>query len=112
MRLNALATLLLACAVLCGQDETVQRKFFADVHQALALKPGDVVADIGTGDDPLHALRIANVVGPTGRIVCVDIDQKALDKLKRNLPADTTNIQIQLGKANDPYSPPLRLMQC
>jgi ubiquinone/menaquinone biosynthesis C-methylase UbiE len=102
MRFNALAFSLLACAGLFGQDEVIQRKFFSDVHQALALKPGAIVADVGTGDDPLHALRIANVVGAGGRVVCVDIDQKALDKLRTSLPAETTNIEVHLGKSNDP----------
>jgi ubiquinone/menaquinone biosynthesis C-methylase UbiE len=102
MRLNAVAVSLLACGALYGQDEAIQRKFFSDVHQALALKPGAVVADVGTGDDPLHPLRMASVVGASGRVVCVDIDPKALDKLRRSLPADSTNIEIQLGKLDDP----------
>lgn len=105
MRVNALAASLLVCSGLLGQDEAIQRKFFSDVHQALDLKPGGVVADVGTGDDPLHPLRIANAVGPRGRVVCVDIDQKALDKLRKRLPADTTNIEIHLGNANDPLLP-------
>lgn len=105
MRLTALAVSLLAYGALYGQDEAIERKFFSDVHQALALKPGTVVADVGTGDDPLHPLRIASAVGPSGRVVCVDIDQKALDKLRKHLPADSTNIEVQLGKPNDPLLP-------
>jgi ubiquinone/menaquinone biosynthesis C-methylase UbiE len=94
MRVNALAVSILACSALFGQDQTIQRKFFSDVHQALALKPGAVVADVGTGDDPLHPIRIASAVGASGRVVCVDIDQKALDKLETSLPPDTTNIEV------------------
>src|SRR5437016_4320380 len=105
MKVNALAVSLLACSALFGQDEAIQRKFFSDVHRALALKPGAVVADVGTGDDPLHPLHIASAVGASGRVVCVDIDQKALDKLKKSLPADTNNIEIQLGKTDDPLLP-------
>jgi len=105
MRFNALAVSLLICGGLFGQDEDVQRKFFSDVHHALGLKPGDVVADVGTGDDPLHPLRIAKAVGASGRVVCVDIDQKALDKLRKSIPADTTNIEVQLGKVSDPLLP-------
>src|SRR5258708_26367089 len=105
MRFNALAVSLLACSALIAQDQVVHRKFFSDVHKALALKPGDIVADVGTGDDPLHPLRIANVVGASGRVVCVDIDHKALDKLRKSLPANTTNIEVQLGKTNDPLLP-------
>src|SRR5260370_16657040 len=102
MRFNALAVPLPLCSGLFGQDEAVQRKFFSDVHQALALKPGDIVADVGTGDDPLHPIRIASLVGASGRVVCVDIDQNALDKLRKSLPADIRNIEVHLGKTNDP----------
>jgi precorrin-6B methylase 2 len=105
MRFNAVAVSLLAWGSLFGQDEAIQRKFFSDVHHALALRPGATVADVGTGDDPLHPLRIADAVGRSGRVVCVDIDQKALDKLRKSLPADSTNIELRLGKANDPLLP-------
>jgi ubiquinone/menaquinone biosynthesis C-methylase UbiE len=93
---------LLALSGLVAQDAAVQQKFFSEVHQALQLKPGSVVADIGTGDDPLHPLRMASVVGPSGRVLCIDIDQKALDKLKRNLPPGTANIEVRVGTTDDP----------
>src|SRR5260370_21117248 len=105
MRFKASALSLLACSGLFGQDEALQHKFFSDVHQALALKPSAVVADVGTGDDPLHPLRIARAVGASGRVVCVDINQKALDQLRKSLPADAANVEVQLGKANDPLLP-------
>ncbi len=105
MKLLTCGVFLLAWATLSGQTEAVQRKFFSDVHEALALKAGSVVADVGTGDNPLHPLRMAEIVGLTGRVVCIDIDQKVLDKLKRNLPPGAANIEVQLGKAGDPLLP-------
>jgi len=103
MKLPATAALLLlASATLCGQDAETKRKFFSDVHTALALKPGAIVADIGSGDDPMHALGILGVVGETGRVVCVDINQEALDKLRAKVPAQNRNIEFHLGKPDDP----------
>ena len=106
MKCGTTALFLVASWSVFAQDEAVKRKFFSDVHQALALKPGSVVADVGTGDDPLHPLAIAEVIGKTGRIVCVDIDQTALDKLKKTFPKTTTNLEIRLGKVDDPMLPP------
>ena len=112
MRFNTLAVSLLLCSGLFGQDEAVQRKFFSDVHQALALKPGAVVADVGTGDDPLHPTRIASVVGASGRVVCVDIEQKALDKLQKSLPDDIRNIEVHLASPMTPSSRLLLSTRC
>ena len=76
MKLGTVALVVLASSALSAQDDELKRKFFADVHAALALKPGVVVADVGSGDDPVHARSMAIVVGPAGRIVCVDITKK------------------------------------
>src|SRR6266852_8082055 len=103
MKLGTAAAFLLASGALCAQnEEEVKREFLSKVHTALALKPGAVVADVGSGDDPFHAISISNGVGATGRVVCVDIRQEALDKLKRNLPPGTQNIEVHLGKPDDP----------
>jgi hypothetical protein len=37
---------------LWAQDDEAKRRFFSDVHAALVLKPGAVVADVGSGDEP------------------------------------------------------------
>jgi len=50
----------------------------AHIQNALALKPGAVVADIGTGDSP-ELLHISRAVGESGKVICVDISQKTLD---------------------------------
>jgi ubiquinone/menaquinone biosynthesis C-methylase UbiE len=99
------AVFLLTFGALWAQDEEVKRKLFAEVHTALALRPGAVVADVGTGDNPLHPVSIATAVGTAGRVVCVDIKQKALDKLKQHLPPGTGNIEALLGKPDDPLLP-------
>ena len=89
-----------------GQTEQEYRRFVAHVQDALALKPGAAVADIGTGDDPFHPLHISKAVGESGKVICVDIDEKALDKLRRKLEENgVKNIQTQLGKPDDPMLP-------
>ena len=102
MKLSIAAISLLVCNPLGAQTDELIRKFYSDIHTALALKPGFVVADAGSGDDPAHAVRIAGVTGATARVVCVDINQGALDKLKRNLPAGIQNIEVHLGKPDYP----------
>lgn len=73
--------------------------------ELLAIKPGQVVADVGAGSG-FHALRIAKIVGEKGRVLAVDIQEEMLaiiaDKAKR-LKID--NIQGVLGKIDDPKLP-------
>src|SRR4051794_17838821 len=96
MLFRAAASILLS-GFLVAQDEAVKRKFYVDVQAALALKAEAVVADIGTGDDASHPLRIAAVIGETGRVVRVDIKQEAFEKLKSALPKGIKNIEVHLA---------------
>jgi ubiquinone/menaquinone biosynthesis C-methylase UbiE len=98
--------LLLAVSLGLGQTQEEYRRYVTHVQNALALKPGAAVADIGTGDDPLHPLHISKAVGESGKVLCVDIDEKALEKLRHKLEENgVTNIQTQLGKPDDPMLP-------
>ena len=88
---------------LAAQDTELQDRYFGQIFTAMGLSPGAVVADIGTGPRPVHALRIVKLIGTSGKIVCVDIDSKVISQLNENLKAEgTTNIMAQLGKPNDP----------
>lgn len=51
------------------------------VLSLLDLQPGQAVADIGSGSG-FYTFRLADAVGPTGRVYAVDVQQKALDYLK------------------------------
>lgn len=51
---------------------------------ALGLKPGDVVADIGAGVG-YTSVRIARRVGPTGKVYASDIQPQMIAMLKRNI---------------------------
>jgi ubiquinone/menaquinone biosynthesis C-methylase UbiE len=97
---------LVAISVAFGQTEDQYRQFIAHVQNALALKAGAVVADIGTGDSPEHPLHISKAVGETGKVICVDINQKAIETLQRKLDeSGAVNVQTQLGKPDDPMLP-------
>jgi len=72
------------------------------VVAALALAPGDIVADVGAGRGYLTG-RLARAVGPTGRVVATDIDAALLAEVDR-LPsmAGAAPIETRLVPADRP----------
>jgi precorrin-6B methylase 2 len=72
---------------------------------ALALKPGDVAADIGAGTG-YYTWRLATQVGEKGLVYAVDIQPEMLELLARNLNArGCTNYRTVLGTTTDPKLP-------
>ncbi len=60
---------------------------------ALKIKPGQTVADIGAGAG-YTSLRLARRVGPTGKVLATDVQPQMLTLLKENArAAGVTNIQ-------------------
>ena len=73
---------------------------------ALELKPGMVVADIGAGSG-YYSTRIAKRVGPTGRVYATDIQPGMIEILDRRIKSEgVTNITTVLGGMDDPRLPP------
>jgi ubiquinone/menaquinone biosynthesis C-methylase UbiE len=73
---------------------------------ALELKPGMVVADIGAGSG-YYSTRIAMRVGPTGRVYATDIQPGMIELLDRRIKSDNlSNITTVLGAMDDPRLPP------
>lgn len=73
--------------------------------EALDLKPGMVVADIGAGSG-YYASRMATRVGPTGRVYATDIQQGMIDLLERRIRAEGLgNVTTVLGAMDDPKLP-------
>jgi precorrin-6B methylase 2 len=74
--------------------------------EALALKPGEVVADIGAGSG-YFSWRMARKVGATGKIYAVEIQQEMLDILMTNMKKRQVNAIVQpvLGTVQDPKLP-------
>jgi cyclopropane fatty-acyl-phospholipid synthase-like methyltransferase len=76
---------------------------------ALELKPGMVVADIGAGSG-YYSVRMAKRVGPTGRVFATDIQQGMIDILNRRIAGERLdNVTTVLGGVDDPRLPPRSL---
>ena len=76
-----------------------------EVLDALKIRPGDVVADVGAGVG-YFTLRISRRVGETGKVLAVDIQQAMLDQLiKKRDQAGLQNIETLLGTETDPRLP-------
>ena len=76
---------------------------------ALELKPGMVVADIGAGSG-YYSVRLAKRVGPGGRVFATDIQQGMIDILNRRVANERIeNLTTVLGGVDDPKLPPQSL---
>ena len=76
-----------------------------DIFAAMAIRPGATVADIGAGDG-FFTSRLARAVGPDGRVFAVDIDDKALERLRKRLEEDAIrNVTVVKGATDDPKLP-------
>jgi ubiquinone/menaquinone biosynthesis C-methylase UbiE len=73
---------------------------------ALKLKPGDVVADIGAGSGYL-TFRMAPRVGPKGKVFAEDIQPEMLDLIRQRMKSrGVSNVRPILGTLTDPKLPP------
>lgn len=74
--------------------------------KSLGLKPGDVVADIGAGSGVISQL-MAEKVGPKGKVIAVDVQQKMLDRLKMRMKRlGITNVVPHKGTQKSPNLKP------
>ncbi len=83
-----------------------QRERVAEVIQALELKEGQSVADVGAGSG-FYAVRLARTVGKTGRVYAEDIDEKgALKRLRGRVEKEKLdNVTVILGDPDNPKLP-------
>jgi precorrin-6B methylase 2 len=73
--------------------------------EALNLKPGMVVADVGAGTGYM-TLRMARRVGESGKVYAVDVQPEMLRRLRANAQnAKLSNIEPVLGTETDPKLP-------
>ncbi len=73
--------------------------------EALEIKPGDVVADIGAGSG-YHTFRLAPLVGARGKVLAVDIQPEMLDLIRKRMKqTKTNNVVPVLGGEADPKLP-------
>lgn len=76
-----------------------------EVIGRLKLKPGDIVADIGSGSGAF-SIPMAKAIAPNGILYAVDIDQKMLDYVAEQAKkAGVSNLKTVLGEYDDPKLP-------
>jgi len=76
-----------------------------EVIAKLQLKPGDIVADIGSGSGTF-SIPMAKAIAPNGVLYAVDIDQKMLDFVAEKARKEgVTNLRTVLGEYDDPKRP-------
>jgi ubiquinone/menaquinone biosynthesis C-methylase UbiE len=76
-----------------------------EVMEALALKPGEVIADIGAGSG-YFTFHAAQHVGPTGRVYAVDVNTEMIKHVQqRARELKVSNVTPILAPPNDPLLP-------
>ena len=106
-----LALLLVASAAPPQDDWKVRDRWEhpEEVMDALGIKPGATVADVGAGEG-YFTFRLAARVGPSGKVYAEDILEDRLEKI-RTLAAKRKLAQIEtvLGTTDDPHLPAERI---
>jgi ubiquinone/menaquinone biosynthesis C-methylase UbiE len=73
--------------------------------EALGIKHGMVVADVGAGIGYM-SFKMAKLVGPSGKVYANDVQPEMLEKLRDRAQRDKiSNVQAVLGTENDPKLP-------
>ena len=76
------------------------------VIETLALRPGDLVADLGSGSG-YFTFRLAAAVGPRGKVYAVDVDREMNDLLAKTImEKNIGNVEVILARLDDPLLPP------
>ena len=88
-----------------GMLEDPKRDAYQKPHEvltALAIKPGEVIADIGAGSG-YFTFRLAHHVGDTGKVYAVDVSPEMILHLNRRIrDLKATNVVSILADPDDP----------
>ena|SRR3982751_203972 len=83
------------------EKEEQPEKALATLH----LRPGMFVGDVGAGTG-FYSLRMAQMVGPNGKVFSNDIQAPMLERLQKNAAAHNIhNIETALGTESNPNLP-------
>src|SRR6266478_3854502 len=87
------------------RPERIQEEEPDRMLAALDIKKGSVVADIGAGVG-YHVWRLAEIVGPTGKVIGEDIQEGMIRLLRKNIDdRKLRNVDVILGTTTDPKLP-------
>lgn len=87
------------------RPERIQEEQPDQMLAALEIKKGQVVADVGAGVG-YHVWRLAEIVGPTGKVIAEDIQEGMTQLLRKNISdRKIRNVEIVLGTPTDPKLP-------
>ncbi|MGB7950439.1 MAG: methyltransferase domain-containing protein [Candidatus Binatia bacterium] len=75
------------------------------VIQSLEIRPGERVADLGSGSG-YFVFALAKAVGPDGQVYAVDVDQEMNDLVAERAKTEGAgNVQVILARPDDPLLP-------
>ena len=76
-----------------------------EVVASLGIESGDQVADIGAGSG-YFTFRLAEAVGPEGRVYAVDVDEDMIEYLQERVSEENAaNVEVVSGEFADPLLP-------
>jgi SAM-dependent methyltransferase len=88
-----------------GERRLNERQPPLEIMDAIGLRPGMVVGEIGAGRGRM-TMWLAQRVGLDGKVYANDIDEGALDALRRRCEEDDVrNVEIVVGEVEDPLLP-------
>jgi ubiquinone/menaquinone biosynthesis C-methylase UbiE len=74
------------------------------VLQALEIRPGDRVADLGAGEG-YFVPHLLEAVGASGQVYAVDVDPELTEDLYARYAGRADNLEVVLGRTDDPGLP-------
>jgi ubiquinone/menaquinone biosynthesis C-methylase UbiE len=87
------------------RSEREQEEAPAKAIEALGIRRGNVVADVGAGSG-YYTMRLAEAVGEQGRVYATDIQPAMLALIRKKVEAARVrNVELVLGTQTDPKLP-------
>lgn len=88
-----------------NRPERIQEENPEEMLEQLKVEPGMTVCDMGCGDG-YYTIELARRVGPTGKVIAVDIQPEMLQELSRRCERNNLkNVEMVLGLPHDPKLP-------
>lgn len=106
-RRNAERLLKLTISAEARSDEAERERYqkLPEIFQALGVKAGSRIADVGAGPG-FFTVRLASAVQNSGRVYAVDVNQRVIERLQRRVKEDELeNVEVINGDAGDPKLP-------